>query len=183
MLNGNGHSPQRLHKNAFKVMSGTVPFEGQVLETHAVSFVGTPAMFPEPVRTKNWLMARSSAQKEESLLTLKDILIASPSMAPEAVTPRAHPASLGLTPVPYVVATMPCRLAERSAFLVIKTPLLSDQWEVTLAAVGLLYSFADVVQGIRTGFNFRVPVHIENTYIPKNHSSAHANPSVIIQYI
>jgi len=56
MLNGNGHSPQKLHKNAFKVMSGTVPFEGQIFETHAVSFVGTPAMFPEPVGMKNWLM-------------------------------------------------------------------------------------------------------------------------------
>ena len=183
MLNGNGHSPQKLPINASKVMSGTIPFMGKIFETHAVSFAGTPATFPEPVRTKNWLMVGScsSTQKEESLLTLKDALIASPSMVPEAVTPKACPESSGITTVPYMVANMPSRPVERSTFLVIKTPLLPDWWEVTLAATGLLDSFADVVQGIYTGFNFRVPVHIENTYIPKNRLSAHANPSVIIQ--
>jgi len=134
---------------------------------------------------KNWLMVGpcSSTQKEESLSNLKDILIASPSMAPEAVTPKGDPASSGLTAAPYLVVNMPHRPVERSTFLVIKTPLLPDWWEVTLAAMGLLDSFADVVQGICKGFNFGVPVHIENTYIPKNHSSAHANPSVIVQYI
>jgi len=130
MLKRNGHSPQKLPINASKVMSGTIPFMGKIFETHAVSFVGTPAMFPEPVRTKNWLMVGpcSSAQKEESLLTLKDISIASPSMVPEVVTPKGHPASSGPTAAPYVVANMLCRPAERSAFLVIKTPLLPNWW-------------------------------------------------------
>jgi len=162
----------------------TVPFKAQAPDVPAVSSVGTPFMFPGPVKMISLLTANpcSSTLMVQSPSILKGAPIASPIMAPEVAPQKVYPAGLGLTAVPYVVKTQ-LRPAERSEFLIIKTPLINDQWEATLATAVLLNSFTDVVQGICTGFDFGVPVHFEHTYIPPNHSSAYANPSVITQYI
>jgi hypothetical protein len=73
--------------------------------------------------------------------------------------------------------------AKASDFLVVKTPLRYAQWEAALKAANLLDQFADVVHGIKNGFDMGVPAKVHLTYTPKNHSSAYTNPSIIHEYI
>lgn len=65
----------------------------------------------------------------------------------------------------------------------IHTELIPEQWESTLRELGLWDQFSDVPDGLRFGFRIGTKQSITNTFIPKNHNSALAQPQVIENHI
>jgi hypothetical protein len=63
------------------------------------------------------------------------------------------------------------------------TLLLADSWECTLCKFGLLTEFADVVHGLRFGFDLGFTLPVFTTHIPSNHFSATDNPASILSHI
>ncbi|PPQ81668.1 hypothetical protein CVT24_002936 [Panaeolus cyanescens] len=78
----------------------------------------------------------------------------------------------------------PAHLSDLSPFLPIVSPFIADAWERALTSANLHSEFADVIDGIRYGFDMGTStIPHSSTYIPPNHSSATINPDAILNAI
>jgi hypothetical protein len=71
----------------------------------------------------------------------------------------------------------------RSSASRIFTRLIPDKWESVLRQLGLWDQFGDVPDGLRFGFKIGAPDPVKFTFLPNNHKSALACPSVIEKHI
>jgi hypothetical protein len=67
--------------------------------------------------------------------------------------------------------------------LKIETPFIAAEWEQVLTEFNLLHSFADILRGIREGFDMGITSTIIHSYTPPNHRSATENSEAIDLYI
>jgi hypothetical protein len=59
------------------------------------------------------------------------------------------------------------------------TPLKVDRWHSTLADLGLLDEFLDIIDGLENGFPLHSSLSIDTTRIYDNHKSALQHPEII----
>lgn len=67
--------------------------------------------------------------------------------------------------------------------LLIVTPFIATEWEISLRQANLLNIFEDVPRSIRHGFDMGIHTHPSHTYTPPNHKSALNNPNAVMSHI